>query len=361
MSDAILHNIVPSVSDEQYQLHILQDVSRTFALTIPQLPNRLKRAVSNAYLLCRIVDTIEDDNALDAVQTRHFVAMFSRIVAGELPAQQFADELSPLLSTDTISSEHNLIKNTATVLRITHSLNSNQREALRHCVEIMSKGMADYQDTETLDGLENMAAMDKYCYYVAGVVGEMLTKLFCDYSAEINRHQEVMMQLASSFGQGLQMTNILKDIWEDRKRGACWLPQDIFDQYGFDLRQLEPNCKDPNFHSGLGHLIGIARQHLQNALDYTLMIPKNEKGIRKFCLWALGMAVLTLDKLNHQRDFSNGSQVKISRKSVKITIAMTNMLVGQDKMLRRLFGYSARNLPVNNIRERGPERVYAKD
>lgn len=64
-----------------------------------------------------------------------------------------------------------------------------------------------------------MAAMDLYCYHVAGVVGEMLTELFCDYSPEINQHKPVLMKLAVSFGQGLQMTNILKDIWEDRKRG----------------------------------------------------------------------------------------------------------------------------------------------
>jgi len=45
---------------DQLQDHLLQGVSRTFALTIPQLPPKLMRPVANAYLLCRIVDTIED-------------------------------------------------------------------------------------------------------------------------------------------------------------------------------------------------------------------------------------------------------------------------------------------------------------
>ena len=58
----------------------------------------------------------------------------------------------------------------------------------------------------------------------------MLTELFCDYSAEIDRHRKKLLQLAVSFGQGLQMTNILKDIWDDRARGACWLPRDVFQQ-----------------------------------------------------------------------------------------------------------------------------------
>jgi len=45
---------------------LLEGVSRTFALTIPQLPGGLREAVTNAYLLCRIADTIEDDPGLDA-------------------------------------------------------------------------------------------------------------------------------------------------------------------------------------------------------------------------------------------------------------------------------------------------------
>lgn len=339
-------------SDEAYQDQILQHVSRTFALTIPQLPTELRRVVSNAYLLCRIADTVEDDNAVDSKQTRHLANMFVQVVAGEVPAKQFSDALYPLLSEHTIEEEHDLIKNTESVIRITHSFNDNQRRALERCVRIMAKGMADYQDKETLDGLENLAAMDDYCYYVAGVVGEMLTELFCDYSEDINANKDELMKLAVSFGQGLQMTNILKDIWDDRARGACWLPRDIFEKEGFDISELNENNRNEKFQRGLEQLIGIARDHLNDALTYTLMIPPEEKGIRKFCLWALGMAVLSLDKLNKNRNFSQGSDVKITRRSVKATVASTSLLVGNDWALKKLFNYSSRNLPTTGIREK---------
>ena len=49
----------------------------------------------------------------------------------------------------------------------------------------MSKGMPEFQRTVSLTGLEDQTEMDHYCYYVAGVVGEMLTELFCEYSREI--------------------------------------------------------------------------------------------------------------------------------------------------------------------------------
>ncbi|MCK5498148.1 MAG: phytoene/squalene synthase family protein [Gammaproteobacteria bacterium] len=355
MSDeALTQDIQTSLneSDEAYQDQILQYVSRTFALTIPQLPTELRRVVSNAYLLCRIADTVEDDNAVDSEQTRHLANMFVQVVAGNVPAKQFSDALYPLLSEHTIEEEHDLIKNTESVIRITHSFNDNQRRALERCVRIMAKGMADYQDAETLDGLENLAAMDDYCYYVAGVVGEMLTELFCDYSEEINANKDELMKLAVSFGQGLQMTNILKDIWDDRARGACWLPRDIFEKEGFDLSELNENNRNEKFQRGLEQLIGIARDHLNDALTYTLILPAEEKGIRKFCLWALGMAVLSLDKLNKNLDFSQGADVKITRRSVKATVASTSLLVSNDWALKKLFNYSSRNLPTTDIREK---------
>lgn len=339
-------------ADVAYQEYILQYVSRTFALTIPQLPEDLQCVVSNAYLLCRIADTIEDDNAIGSEQTRCLADMFAQVVAGTISANEFSGQLYPLLSNDTIEKEHELIKNTASIIHITHSFNDRQRQALLRCIRIMAEGMANYQDTETLDGLENLAAMDKYCYYVAGVVGEMLTALFCDYSDEINANKDALMKLAVSFGQGLQMTNILKDIWDDRKRGACWLPRDIFEKEGFDLRKLSENNKNENFQCGLEQLIAIAKKHLNDALSYTLILPTHEKGIRKFCLWALGMAVLSLDKLNKNRDFSSGVEVKITRKSVKATVASTSLLVSNDWALRRLFNFTSRNLPTTDIREK---------
>lgn len=334
-----------SNEDAQYQEYILQGVSRTFALTIPQLPTTLRHVIGNAYLLCRIIDTIEDDNALSIEQTRQLSDMFIEVVSGNISAEKFTDELFPLLSDHTIPAEHELIKNTPSVIRVTHSFNATQQKALERCVRIMGKGMAAYQATETLDGLKDLTAMNQYCYYVAGVVGEMLTELFCDYSTEVNRNKATLMKLAVSFGQGLQMTNILKDIWEDRKRGACWLPQDIFRKEGFILNELHNGYADIRFQNGLGELIGIAKNHLQNALTYTCLIPAKERGIRRFCLWALGMAVLTLNKINQHRDFTESTQVKITRPSVKATIYTTSILAGNNWALNQLFAISSRKLP----------------
>jgi farnesyl-diphosphate farnesyltransferase len=331
--------------DLDYQDRILQGVSRTFALTIPQLPAPLTRVVGNAYLLCRIVDTIEDDKQLGNEQKRRFADLFIRVVGGEARAGEFADKLAPLLTGTATSDERDLIEHTPAVIRVTHSFNPRQRAALERCVAIMGDGMVKYQESDVRHGLEDLAAMDRYCYYVAGVVGEMLTELFCDYSAEIDRHRDELMRLAVSFGQGLQMTNILKDIWDDIERGMCWLPQDVFRRFGADLHDLSRENVTPEFQQALGYLIGVARAHLDNALRYTLIIPARETGIRRFCLWALGMAVLTLRKINRHRDYTEGRQVKITRRSVKATVLSTNLLTRWDGALQLLFSLTARPLP----------------
>lgn len=335
-----------AVSDLDYQEEILQGVSRTFALTIPQLPEGLFRVVGNAYLLCRIADTIEDDPSLDAAQKRHFSESFIQVIAGDLPAEHFAEELHPLLSSSVLDSEKDLIENTPRVIRITHGFTDRQRAALERCIRIMSRGMSDFQQHKTLDGLADMAEMDRYCYYVAGVVGEMLTELFCDYSRDVDAHRSELQKLAVSFGQGLQMTNILKDVWEDRARGACWLPREVFQRVGFDLARLAGDYRRETFSLGMNELIGIARLHLHNALSYTLLIPGHEAGIRRFCLWALGMAVLTLRKVYANPHFTSGRQVKISRRSVKAVVLVSNLCVRNDFLLRSLFGGFTRGLPV---------------
>ena len=337
--------ITSHLTDEAYQSHILQGVSRTFALTIPQLPPDLCQVVSNGYLLCRIADTIEDEPQLTPTQKRFFSQQFIQVVAGEFAAETFSQALFPWLSENTLAAERELIINTPRVIRLTHRFKASQRTALYRCVQIMAEGMAHFQQNHTVAGLKNLEEMNRYCYCVAGVVGEMLTELFCDYSPYIAQNQVTLQALAVSFGQALQMTNILKDIWEDRQRGACWLPQEIFTQVGFDLRNLSPTNYDPAFGEGLAELIRITRTHLHHALSYILLIPSHEVGIRRFCLWALGMAILTLRRINQRRDFSQGQQVKISRRSVKATILVSNLFTRSDTSLRALFYLLTRGLP----------------
>ena len=334
-----------SIADEDYQNRILPHVSRTFALTIPQLPPALRTPVTNAYLLCRIADTIEDEVEPAVAATLVLQQRFVSVVCGREDADLLVRDVLPQLSARTLPAERDLVQNMKRVVGITAGFEEPQRVAIQRCLDIMCHGMHKFQLTASLRGLPRSTDLDDYCYYVAGVVGQMLTELFCSYSAEIRQHRTELHDLAVSFAQGLQMTNILKDVWEDRTRGACWLPQEVFTPYGIDLERLGPG-PDTRFDAGMRELVGVAHVHLRNALAYTLLIPSKETGIRRFCLWAIGLAVLTLKRIAHTPGFTSGTQVKVSHAAVGMTQLSTNVAVRSNWLLERLFDWAAVGVPL---------------
>lgn len=341
---------------EELEQKLLREVSRSFALTIPELPPILGRRVTNAYLLCRIVDTIEDETALSIDQKREYFCRLIEVLNrnSSVSVESLAADVVPELSDQTLPAEKELLAHTADVMRTFFSFNDRQQAAIRRCIQKMAMGMLRFQAQKSYVGLDRLSDMDAYCYYVAGVVGEMLTELFCTYSTDIDAHRKTLMTLAPSFGQGLQMTNILKDLWDDHAKGACWLPREIFERYGFDLDRLSAGDSDSGFHKGLVSLIGITRYHLSMAMNYAMLIPSKETGIRKFCLWAIGMAVFTLRNINRNPDYKCGLDVKISRRRTKSIILVSNASVKSNHLLKMLFAVSTFGLPNPDADVRSP-------
>lgn len=331
----------------EYQRWILPSVSRTFALTIPQLPSQIADLTTNAYLLCRIADTIEDEPGLSAEEKGRAHAAFLDVLQGRLDAQAFGERVASQLTEATSTHERELIRHAENVVTYTRSLPATQQEVLTRCVAIMCRGMGEYQRNASVAGLHDLADVDRYCYYVAGVVGEMLTELFTLYSREARYHREDMLALAPSFGEGLQLTNILKDVWEDRQRGACWLPRDVFARRGIDLARVRAGCSGRDFARAMDYMVGVAHEHLRDAMRYTLMIPRSEIGMRRFCLWAIGMAILTLWRIHLRPSYRSGDEVKIPRWMVKTVIIGSNLTAAHDRLLKGLFATVTVGLPRN--------------
>lgn len=334
---------------DAYQEHILPLVSRTFALTIPQLPPALARVVGNAYLLCRVADTVEDEPAIDAESKRALEQGFIDVVTGRAAAEPWSAQTVALLSAATLDAERDLVRQLPLVMDVNASFSPAQRAAIARCVAIMGQGMHRFQRDAGVHGLRDQAEMDRYCYYVAGVVGEMLTELFCTHDPQIAACGETLRRHAVSFGQGLQMTNILKDQWEDRARGVSWLPRETLARHGVDLARLDVDARPPGYTAALRELIGLAHAHLRNALTYTLAIPGSQPGVRRFCAWAIGLALLTLRNIQRRPDFRSAAEVKVSKSALATTIMLTNMSVGSDAGLTRLFEWIARSLPLTPL------------
>jgi len=332
-------------SASNFQDQILPHVSRTFALTIPQLPMPLRTAVTNAYLLCRIADTIEDEPALSPTESRVFLQRFTAVVRGTEAAGPLAREVVRRLSERTLPAERELVSGMERVVEVTAGLGA-ERPAIQRCIELMGHGMHHFQQTASLAGLARSSDLDSYCYYVAGVVGEMLTELFSCHSPAVAAQRNALQELSTSFAEGLQLTNIIKDFWEDRSRGACWFPRELFARHGVELAEMSPQSSDARFQAGVRELVAVAHGHLRNALAYALLLPPRETGIRLFCLWAIGLAVLTLRRIDARLDYTSGAQVKVSHSAVLLTRLCTTAAVRNDRLLRRLFEHAARGLPL---------------
>jgi farnesyl-diphosphate farnesyltransferase len=306
----------------------------------------VRTATTSAYLLCRIADTIEDEPEFQPHETLRFLTQLNDVIAGRAEPAPLATELASRLSEYSSGYERDLVQHLDRVIGATRQLAPRQQAAIQRCLDIMSHGMHRFQCTASVRGLRTLEDMNSYCYFVAGVVGEMLTELFCSRSAEIERSAAALRSLAPSFGQGLQMTNILKDMWEDRERGACWLPRDVFARHDVDLARMETERNNPGFMRAVRELVGVTHAHLRNALSFTLLIPPKEVGIRRFCLWAVGLALLTLRAINERPDFSDATEIKVSRPKVMSVVAVTNLTLHDDRLLIRLFERVARGLPL---------------
>lgn len=304
-----------SQTDLAYQKAILSSVSRTFALTIPLLPPIIEKVVGNTYLLCRIVDTIEDAAELTPEAKKNLSALFLDVVLERAPVESFVDLCLDALKNYSNHDELDLIAHTPTVLRILHTCSRDDQEAVSRCVSIMSEGMSRFHGRQTEAGLKDLSEFEDYCYVVAGVVGELLTSIFRHYSPQFSKNIQGHENLAIAFGQALQMTNILKDSPEDRARGVSWKPA--------NLSQLD--------------LLQIAYQKLSDSLTYILLIPKEEVGMRRFCLLAFGLAVLTLDKLAAGDHFERQEDIKLSRNTVWLFYGFTKIAAGSNGLIKSFF------------------------
>ncbi len=334
-------------ADKAFQEQILGRVSRSFALTIPQLPDPLRLSVTTAYLLCRLVDTLEDDPAIDAEHTRLAFDGFLHALRQQDPeeARAFCLSAHQQLTDATIEAERDLMAQADRVMHVYWSLPETTRNILYRCVDHMCMGMPNYQPDHER-GLQNQADLDCYCYFVAGVVGEMLTELFCDYADDIAEHKAELTRLSPSFGEGLQMTNILKDVWDDLDRGFCWLPRELFDRQNYDLDKLAPDYRSDEFRRCNAQLIALTHGHLRNALNYSLCIPSRHRGIRIFLLWAIGLALPTLQRVYRSDDYYQGHTVKMAKSQTILITQYIALFAGQDQMLKPVFSLISRGLPM---------------
>jgi len=324
-------------ADREFCRAILPKVSRTFALGIRLLPARLEDAVRTSYLLCRIADTIEDSSDLPADRQEILLGELCRYLdARDADASALADAfVTPR------TDEERLVRECRRVLRQFHALSPDERDAVRPWVQEMARGMAEFAVRRAGQGgrlttLASVAELDRYCYYVAGTVGHLLTGLFRIHHRPMPpRRAERLEALATSFGLGLQLTNIIKDVADDRRRGWSFVPRDLCEVAGVRPDELQDPSHGSEAHEVMQTLITKAKTHLRDALAYCTTLPAAAYRIRIFCLTSLYFAVRTLRLAERDpRLLDPAHKVKITRAEVYRTVATTHLIAPFDPLVR---------------------------
>jgi farnesyl-diphosphate farnesyltransferase len=174
----------------------------------------------------------------------------------------------------------------------------------------MGNGMADYAtNAEFNAGVNTIEEYELYCHYVAGLVGEGLTRLFVE-SKLANPALQVRMHLTESMGQFLQKTNIIRDVHEDFLDGRRFWPRQIWGKYvdkwdDLFLPENQPKAIECN-----AEMVLNALKHADECLFYMAGI--RDQSVFNFVAIPQSMAIATLEMVFRNPKIFN-SHLKITK------------------------------------------------
>lgn len=274
--------------------HLLAETSRTFALTIPFLPEPTRREATVAYLLFRIADTLEDATLWSGARKAAELDAFGELL--ESPSEEAAAARAaawmvhpPLRHAGYLA----LLADVPLVLGAARTLAPEARRLVLSYTLRTAREMKRFvlREREGALRLTDVADLKGYCYAVAGIVGELLTELFVLGRDRLQPIAGPLRADAAAFGEALQLVNILKDASDDSTEGRHFLPAGV--------------SRD--------EVLRIARDDLAIAARYCARLEDSgaERGLVAFNVLPLLLARATLDRVE-----AHGPGAKVTRPEV---------------------------------------------
>lgn len=263
----------------------LELTSRSFAAVIQELHPELLVPVCLFYLVLRGLDTIEDDMTIDIKKKEPLLRKFDTFIEDE--NWTFKDngpnekDRELLVKFDNVTKEFNKIKDEYKVI-------------IKDITKRMGNGMADYALNAEFNkqGVNTIKDYELYCHYVAGLVGEGLTRLF----VEAKLANPVLLQrpeLMESMGQFLQQCNIIRDIREDHDDKRYFWPREIWSKHVDKFEDLFlPENKEKALNCS-SEMVLTAIKRADDCLFY--MAGVREQSVFNFVAIPQSMSIATLE------------------------------------------------------------------
>lgn len=299
---------------------ILVKVSRSFAAVIRQLPGSMLVDILIFYLVLRALDTIEDDTkafSSQDIKIKHLMN-FHKTALGD-----------PTWTMDGVgeADEKRLLQNFDKCHRVYAKLNEKSRRVISDITQRMATGMAEFVGKDLGQGTKDVVQYNRYCHFVAGLVGEGLSRLFAVSGLERASFASELF-LSDQMGLFLQKTNIIRDYLEDYVDNRAFWPQSVWKKYaktgelGYFTKQDDDEVKQNSLYC-LNELVTDALELVPDCLMYLSKLRCEE--IFRFCAIPQVMAIATLEKCYANSDVFTGV-VKIRKGTSCKLLLRTNTL-----------------------------------
>lgn len=279
----------------------LQKTSRSFSTVILELHPELLVPIALFYLILRGLDTIEDDMTVSLEAKEPLLRNFYSITEEE--GWGF-DGNGPE------EKDRDLLVQFAYVVEEFRKIKPAYREIIKDITKKMGNGMADYANNaeHNVNGVNTIKDYDLYCHYVAGLVGNGLTRLFVE-SGLANPALIDQPHLQESMGLFLQKTNIIRDVREDFDDKRRFWPKEIWSKHVENFADL---FKPENLDAALNCSSEMVLNSLHHAIECLhYLAGLKEQSVFNFAAIPQSMAIATLDVV-----FRNPA---IFQRNVKIT------------------------------------------
>ncbi|NUE02758.1 squalene/phytoene synthase family protein [Halorubraceae archaeon YAN] len=317
----------------------VQDVSRTFALTVDVLEEPMSTHICLGYLLCRIADTVEDAGHIPPKEQAEALEIYNEAIDpdSETEIDAFLVAIDPWLPPVVErSADWEVVAAAPRVLSAFESLPADVQEAIVPPVSELVSGMAMFVERHADNGglrINTRDELEEYCYYAAGTVGNLITNLLTrgDLASE---KRQTLYETAEEFGLLLQLVNISKDVYDDyTEENNVYLPAEWLADEGID----QDSVVDPSNRDAAAAVVNRTADHAHSFLDdaekYLTAMPL--KHGNTMAAWGVPflLAVGTLRELTARpEDALTETGVKVSREEVYAVVAAMST-TGKDSIV----------------------------